>query len=89
MYNRGIIEGAPLPGKERAIYYGRLNDGEMIHDVDYWEYTGEGDEAHWSAVSSSRMDKIIDEKAYIDMPNQTSFNFLNPRQIFFGVQITF
>ena len=86
---QGIIEGAPLPGKERAIYYGRLNDGEMIHDVDYWEYTGEGDEAHWSAVSSSRMDKIIDEKAYIDMPNQTSFNFLNPRQIFFGVQITF
>jgi hypothetical protein len=35
------------------------------------------------------MDKVLDEKAYIDNPNQTSFNFLNPRQWFVGVRISF
>jgi len=65
-----------------------MDDGDIVHDVDYWEYL-DGDEPMWSRVNESRMNKIIDNKAYIDMPNQTSFNFLNPRQIFFGVQISF
>ncbi len=86
---QGLINGIADRGNDGAIYYGRLDDGEIVHDADYWEYIGEGDEAQWSQVSKSRMDKILDEKAYIDMPNQTSFNFLNPRQIFFGIQLTF
>jgi len=43
----------------------------------------------WSEVDSGRMKKILDDKAYIDMPNNTSFNFLNPRQVFFGINISF
>jgi hypothetical protein len=34
------------------------------------------------------MDKILSDKAYIDMPNITSFTFLNPRQIFFGIKVS-
>jgi len=85
---QGLIVGELDQGIEGAIYYGKMDDGTMVHDLDYWEYL-DGDEPQWSRVSESRMDKIVDEKAYIDMPNQTSFNFLNPRQIFFGVQISF
>jgi hypothetical protein len=43
----------------------------------------------WKIVSNSRMDKILKDKAYIDMPNQSYFNFLNPRQIFFGIRTSF
>ena len=43
----------------------------------------------WVELSKSRMDKILKDKAYIDMPNQTSFNFLNPRQWFFGLEMSF
>jgi outer membrane receptor protein involved in Fe transport len=46
-------------------------------------------QASWAEVDKGRIDKILDEKAYIDMPNQTSFNFLNPRQIFFGIRTSF
>jgi hypothetical protein len=35
------------------------------------------------------MDKILKDKAYIDMPNQTYFNFLNPRQVLFGINVAF
>jgi outer membrane receptor protein involved in Fe transport len=44
---------------------------------------------NWSEVSSSVIQKILDDKAYIDMPNNTSFNFLDPRQIFFGISLSF
>jgi len=43
----------------------------------------------WLEVNSSRMKKILDDKAYINMPNQSSFNFLNPRKIFVGIRTTF
>ena len=43
----------------------------------------------WQEVPSSRMNKILDEKAYIDMPNQSFFTFLNPRNIFFGITINY
>lgn len=43
----------------------------------------------WAEVAESRMQQIRDDKAYIDMPNHSSFNFLNPRRIFFGLTVSF
>jgi len=43
----------------------------------------------WSEVEKSHMQKILDDKAYIDMPNNSSFSFLNPRQFFYGITLTF
>ncbi len=68
-----------------------VNDPYVI----YWEI-GTGQYLHydrktdnWIPVPSKDMKKILDDKAYIDMPNQTSFSFLNPRQWFFGVRLSF
>jgi outer membrane receptor protein involved in Fe transport len=36
-------------------------------------------------VDPGRLSSALDKKAYIDMPNMSSFWFLNPRQIFFGI----
>ena len=44
---------------------------------------------NWSEVDGGKMQQILDDKAYIDMPNNSSFDFLNPRQVFFGVNISF
>lgn len=35
----------------------------------------------------ARKQRILDTKAYIDMPNQDYFTFLNPRDIFFGIKL--
>jgi hypothetical protein len=32
---------------------------------------------------------VLDDKAYIDMPNQETFTFLDPRKIFFGIRLSF
>jgi len=51
----------------------------------YMQYDGE----NWNQVSKSKIDKILKDKAYIDMPNLSYFTFLNPRDIFFGISISF
>ncbi len=51
----------------------------------YMEYRDTG----WQEVDSGRMDKILENRAYIDMPNQSFLNFLNPRDIFLGINVSF
>ena len=43
----------------------------------------------WVDADQSFVDKIVKDKAYIDMPNLNYFTFLNPRDIFFGLKLTF
>ena len=52
----------------------------------YLRYTASGD---WVDEQKSRVNKILDNKAYIDMPNQKYLTFLNPRDIFFGIKLSF
>lgn len=51
----------------------------------YMEHNGSA----WNEVSASRMSKIMDDKSYIDMPNMDYFVFLNPRDIFWGLKVSF
>lgn len=37
----------------------------------------------------ARKQRILDTKAYIDMPNQDFLTFLNPRDVFFGLNLSF
>jgi len=75
---RGIIDPEVHTGEEGIVYY--ESETGM-----YYEYTDNA----WVEVESGRMQQILDDKAYVDMPNNTSFTFLDPRQIFFGLRITF
>ncbi|HKJ80894.1 MAG TPA: hypothetical protein VJ954_02625, partial [Ignavibacteriaceae bacterium] len=50
-----------------------------------------GDYHSWSEIQSAapaQRDQWIKDKAYIDMPNLSYSTFLNPRQIFWGIQVT-
>ncbi len=62
----------------RAIYY----EGASKR---YMQYV----DGQWAQVPQSKMDKIIKDKAYINMPAQTFWTFLNPRQVFFGITLNY
>jgi hypothetical protein len=34
------------------------------------------------------VDNVLDDKAYIDMPNQNFFTFFNPRAFQFGIRVS-
>jgi len=67
-----------LPAPDRAWYV------EISTGI-YREYTN----GQWVEVDKSRADKLLEDKAYIDMPNASTFWFLNPRRIFFGLRFSF
>jgi len=63
----------------RILYYDQSDD-------EYYQYADEA----WITRSKSWVKKnVINTKAYIDMPNNTSFTFLYPREIKFGFKISF
>jgi len=86
------------PMEWTANYLGYLNpkQGVIYYDATtkkYYErveaYQNEELVMVWSQVDKKRLNKILDNKAYIDMPNQTFSTFLNPRDIFFGLTLSY
>lgn len=63
---------------ERAIYFER-STGK------YMQYSNDA----WAEVDASKIQQVLDDKAYIDMPNASTFWFLNPRQVYFGIRLSF
>jgi outer membrane receptor protein involved in Fe transport len=51
----------------------------------YFEYVN----SKWQEVDTARLSTILDDKAYIDMPNPSTYWFLDPRRFYFGVKVSF
>lgn len=61
-----------------AIYYDQQTK-------QYYEYRN----GAFVNADPARLQKVLDDKAYIDMPNMDYFVFLNPRDIYWGLKISF
>ena len=80
---------APLYMAEQKLAGGKIPDpGVIYYDNSAQSYQNYIN-GEWVEVESGRLEKIIENKAYIDMPNQQFFTFLNPRDIFWGVKLSF
>jgi len=72
----------PRGGKERAWYYEDLS-GNYFEWIDV-----EGTET-WIEVEKNKVDKVLKDKAYIDMPDASTYWFLDPRKTYFGLRVSF
>ncbi|MCA1803335.1 MAG: outer membrane beta-barrel protein [Rhodothermaceae bacterium] len=63
--------------RSRPLYY-QTTTGEFYQFVD----------GAWQAADRKFVDQVLKDKAYIDMPNQDFFTFLNPRNVLLGVRIS-
>ena len=70
---RGTL-ASPDPG---TIYYERDTQSYIVYR-----------DGAWTPADEARVDEVLETKAYIDMPNQSYLNFLNPRDIFFGIRVS-
>lgn len=68
----------PAQGNTRALYY-NSTEGK------YYQWDGSG----FVDADGKFVDRVLDDKAYINMPNQRYFNFLDPRTIRLGVRFSF
>ena len=86
----------PIVAKDNYLDVSNPNGNDLYyfaHSVDanhgagYFRYNT--NTQSWYKEDPNRVKKILDDKSYIDMPNQTYFTFLNPRNIFWGLRISF
>ncbi|MFC1568971.1 TonB-dependent receptor [bacterium] len=82
------ISFQPIESTSNIMDEANPQEGVIYYEREWGRYMEFVDSA-WMPVESERINKILKDKAYIDMPNQTSFNFLNPRRLFFGVKLSF
>ena len=73
-------------GSTRAVYY-------EPQTKQYWQYMDDKTipaiKDRWKLVDQKRIDQINSDKAYINMPNPSTFWFLNPRNITYGLTVSF
>jgi hypothetical protein len=78
-----VVETLPETGVMRS--QGRLGPLYFVQGEETWHvWNG----TSWQAADQRRVDQVLEEKAYIDMPNMRAFRYLNPREVHFGIQIT-
>ncbi|MBN2103613.1 TonB-dependent receptor [bacterium] len=87
-YRKKGVEFTPIEIRANAMEEPNPQEDLIYYGQECGQYLEYRDDA-WVVVHQERIDKILEDKSYIDMPNQTSFNFLNPRQLFFGVKLSF
>ncbi len=86
-------EGAAFTPIEAVGNIATIPVGQIQKTAVYWdkatgrymEYNGTA----WAEASASKISKIMEDKSYIDMPNMDFFTFLNPRDIFWGLKVSF
>lgn len=62
----------------RPLYYNYATES-------YYQYR----DGSFVRADSEFVNQVLDDKAYIDMPNMEAFHFFNPRNVVFGVRLTF
>ena len=94
---RSDINQNPTP-QERPIYYDAASGLYLSFDHSDLDGAAQaitiGDETYtipdgYSEVTQGRLDQVIADKAYIDNPNLGSFIYLNPRDIFIGLSVSY
>ena len=76
----------PICATNVTCPYGDAASDVLYYDRETGAYTVFQDGAYVPA-DPSRVDRVLETKAYIDMPNQGFLTFLNPRDIYFGIRV--
>jgi hypothetical protein len=73
--DRGQFQESANP-LEGTIYYEFGTDSYIVFR-----------DGEWVNADQNRVDQVLEDKAYIDMPNQSFLTFLGPRDVFFGIRL--
>jgi outer membrane receptor protein involved in Fe transport len=87
-YRPANIDFVPIEATSDLASVSSPNSRALYYDTqagEYFQYTDAG----FVAADQEYVNKVLDDKAYIDMPNQQFFNFLDPRTVRFGIRFSF
>ena len=68
----------PSSGNETELFY--------IHDTaTYLQY----ENGEWQSANPQLVNQVLEDKAYINMPDKSYQTFLNPRSVSLGIRFSF
>lgn len=86
-YRKPGVKAVPMKGIETTaaernphpsyIYYVRSTKQYMRYQ-----------NGQWTVEDQAKVDQVLKDRAYVDMPNLDYFTFLNPRDFFFGIRLS-
>ncbi len=88
-YRKTGVDFQPMEWIPDAEKFLNPKEGVIYYEAATKRYLEISENGEWLTVPNKRIDKILDDKAYIDMPNQTFLTFLNPRSLFFGLTLSY
>ncbi len=87
-YRNNGVEYVPIVATKNRNYITNPNSNDLYYDASTGEYLRYINDT-WVNEDRSRVNNILDNKAYIDMPNLKHFAFLSPRNVFWGMKLSF
>lgn len=86
-YRASGVDFVQMTGINNHMDYSNPQSGVIYYESSTGDYL-QFENGQWQKADKKFVDKVIEDKAYIDMPNLTHFTFLDPRSIFWGVRLT-
>jgi hypothetical protein len=87
-YRKAGADFVPIIATQNRNYISDPNSNYLYYEANSKQYLRYVNGA-WVKEDQKRVDQILEDKAYIDMPNLKYFTFLDPRNIFWGLKISF
>lgn len=72
------LQSTPKPST-RALYY-------VSSEAEYYQWSDDGT---FAPADKQKVRQVLEDKAYIDMPDGANIIFLNPRRVMFGLRVSF
>lgn len=88
-YRKSGISYTPIIGVNNRNEIRNPNTTDLYYEAGTRSYLRYNDDGSWRNEDPGRVQRILDDKAYIDMPNFQYFTFLNPRSFFWGLKVSF
>ena len=87
-YRSSGVQFVPIEPVTTLDDVDRPNDRALYFDTrteEYFQYRN----GVFLPADEDHVKQVLDDKAYIEMPNHTFFTFLNPRNIYWGIRVRF
>jgi len=82
------VDFVPIITEPNRSNFANPNPNYLYYEGNTKQYLRYSD-GIWVSEDPKRVDQVLEDKAYIDMPNLRYFTFLNPRNLFWGLKLSF
>lgn len=86
-YRKPGVEFVPIVSVNNVSQVSNPHNRPLYYESStrrYMQYV----DGQWVAADQGKVDKVLEDKAYIDMPNLDYTTFLNPRNIYWGLKFS-